>query len=85
METDYLTFSDAQDFVSGCKNKGVFIYGIEKFLGIGKCKQPDLDGIADFSSLDSREETASIDASKLFLAKYEHEENVFFKIVYIKK
>ncbi|WP_163264823.1 hypothetical protein [Chelativorans alearense] len=82
METGYLTLDQAHQFVQECEENGTFIYGIERFLCKDGMNIPDLDGIADFSSLPLHQVSKSISASKDFLALFGDSSQERFKVVY---
>lgn len=79
METDYLNFFEAIQFVNECEKK-VLVYGIERFICKNGKNMPDLNNISDFSYIDEIEKTFS--ASRNFLSLFGKNKNERFKIVY---
>ncbi|MBB4187352.1 hypothetical protein GGE07_004016 [Sinorhizobium terangae] len=81
METDYLTMAEALQFIHECERRNAFIYGIERFTRESGMNVPDLDGIADFSSLPSQDVQKSISSARDFLASFGRSKEERFKIV----
>jgi len=79
METDYLTMTEAQNFVRVCDRRGIF--GIERFTHDDGKFLPDLDGIADFSVLLQQDGRKSILAARKFLDLFGHPKLERFKFV----
>lgn len=82
METEFLTTDQALQFVQACEHGGVFIFGIERFICIEGKNAPDLDGIADFSSLPPQDVRGAASAARTFLSLFGNEEQERFKLVY---
>lgn len=82
METEYLTADQALHFVNACEQDGVFIFGIERFLCADGKNAPDLDGIADFSSLSPQDVRGAALSARKFLSLFGDEEQERFKLVY---
>lgn len=82
METDFLTTDQALQFVHACEQDGAFIFGIERFLCTEGKNAPDLDGIADFSSLSPQDVRGAASSARKFLSLFGDEEQERFKLVY---
>ncbi|MCA0917759.1 MULTISPECIES: hypothetical protein [unclassified Halomonas] len=82
METDYLTMKNAVNFLHECESKRIFVFGVERFLCGDDGNFPDLDGIADFSSLGEENVSMSIMSAKQFMSLFGSDENERFKIVF---
>jgi allophanate hydrolase subunit 1 len=81
METEYLTFVQAKNFIDQCEKNEIFIYGIERFICQNGFNMPDLDGIADFSSLNVEQVSKAISSSQYFLSLFGKIEDERFTIV----
>ena len=82
MESDYLVMQAALNFLSQCEEKNQFIFGVERFIKEGDSFKPDIDGIADFSSLNPQKDVnRSINAAKIFMNDYGDDSDEFFVIV----
>ncbi|MBY5927494.1 hypothetical protein KUV86_00015 [Halomonas sp. DP8Y7-3] len=82
VETDYLTMKNAVNFLHECESKRIFVFGVERFLCGDDGNFPDLDGIADFSSLGEENVSMSIMSAKQFMSLFGSDENERFKIVF---
>ncbi len=82
METEFLTLEAAYSFIHDCENKEIFVYGIERFLVDESGFVPDLNGIADFSSLSKSQVSSSLAYSKKFLDSFDYNEKQRFRIIF---
>jgi len=82
METEYLTAEQALQFIHLCEQNGIFIFGIERFLFIDVMSTPDLDGIADFSSLSPEDVNGAVSSARRFLSLFGDVNEERFKLVY---
>lgn len=81
MNPGYLTFSEALAVVDQCSKAGSAIIGIERFsVKHGKI-YPDLDGIADFSSLKTNENQISIKLARTYFENYGADQHERFELV----
>lgn len=82
METEFLTSAEALQFVRSCEEEGVFIYGIERFLCVDGKKVPDMNGIADFSSIYPPNIPSAASAARSFMSLFGRDDQERFKLVF---
>lgn len=82
METEYLSVEQALQFIQECEENDVFIFGVERFLCVDGMNIPDLDGIADFSSLSAQGVHGTASSARSFLSSFGGVEQERFKLVY---
>jgi len=79
METNCMTKKESLCFLDECNKRKYFIFGVERFICNKEGKTPDINGIADFSSLVITEVELSIIAAQSFLSEYG--DNLFERFV----
>jgi hypothetical protein len=82
MESELLSFDDAVKFCEEAAAENCQILGVERFFRIEGRILPDLNAIADFSSLGTGDVVQSLQSARAFFSHFGNDDKEVFAIVY---
>jgi len=82
MESEMLPLEDAVKFTEKLASENCQILGIERFICNDRSAMPDLNAIADFSSLETGNVVLSLHSAREYFAQFGKDEKEVFTVVY---